>query len=77
MNIEITQENVHIFFPYKISNVAYEISKKENISIGEAVEKFYQSKTAKLLEDESTKLWQLGWVYLYETYCEEINDRAR
>lgn len=68
---EITQKNVHIFFPYKISKIALQISKDENIHILKAVEKFYKSKTAKLLADEATKLWQSGWVGLYKIYQDE------
>ena len=67
---EITQKNVHIFFPLKISKIAVEIAKSENISITQAIEKFYKSKTSELLHDESTKLWHLGWVGLYDTYKE-------
>ena len=72
---EITQKNVHIFFPYKISKIAVQIAKTDNIPITQAVEKFYASKTAAVLADESTKLWQLGWVGLYDEYKAEKYDR--
>lgn len=71
---EITQKNVHIFFPFKISKIAAQIAKTENIPITKAVEKFYKSKTARQLQDESTKLWQTGWVYLYQSYLEENHE---
>ena len=72
---EVTQENVHIFFPFKIAKVAVQIAKEENIPITEAVEKFYASKTEQVLADESTQLWQIGWVGLYDTYKAELNER--
>lgn len=74
MILEITQKNVHIFFPYKIAKVAAQIAKTDGIPISKAVEKFYKSKTAKLLEDESTKLWQSGWVGPYRTYKDESDE---
>lgn len=72
---EVTQKNVHIFFPFKIAKIAVQIARKENISVTQAVEKFYNSKTEEKLADESTKLWQLGWVGLYDIYKAEQNDR--
>lgn len=68
---EITQKNVHIFLPHKISKVSVQISKDEKIPVAKAVAKFYRSKTAKLLEDESTKLWHDGWVGIYDLYKSE------
>lgn len=70
----ITQKNVHIFLPYKIAKIAFQIAKTDGIPITKAIEKFYKSKTAKLLEDESTKLWQSGWVGLYRTYKDESDE---
>ena len=72
---EITQKNVRIFLPYKISKICNYICIKEHISAQKAVAQFYKSKTARLLGDESTKLWQLGWVALYEMYKEEKNGK--
>lgn len=68
---KITQKNVHIFIPYKVSKISAQIAKNENLPISKAVAKFYQSNTAKLLEDESSKLWHDGWVGIYDLYNEE------
>lgn len=71
---EITQKNVHLFIPYKVAKLCDFLSREEDLTASEAVIRFYKSRTARLLEDESTKLWQLGWVTLYEMYKEEENE---
>lgn len=68
---KITQKNVRIFIPYKVSRISVQIAKDEKLPIAKAVAKFYQSNTAKLLEDESSKLWHDGWVALYDFYKSE------
>ena len=68
---EITQKNVHLFIPYKVSKICDSICKKEHVSPEEAVSKFYKTRTARLLGQENSKLWNLGWVALYEMYKEE------
>ena len=68
---EITQNNVRLFIPFKVSKICNYICNKEHISAQKAVAQFYKSKTAQLLGDEKTKLWQLGWVALYEIYEDE------
>ena len=65
---EITQKNVHLFIPFKVSKISVQIVKNENLPIAKAVAKFYRSNTAKLLEDESSKLWHDGWVSIYDLY---------
>ena len=78
---EITQKNVHLFIPFKVSKISVQIAKNENLPIAKAVAKFYRSNTAKLLEDESRKLWHDGWVGIYDLYKienekeEKQNDR--
>ena len=68
---EITQKNVRLFIPYKVSKICDYICNNEHISAQQAVTQFYRSKTARLLSEESSKLWQLGWVALYQMYMEE------
>ena len=68
---EITQKNVHLFIPFKVSKISVQIAKNENLPIAKAVAKFYRSNTAKLLEDESTKLWHDGWIGIYDLYKNE------
>ena len=65
---EITQKNVHLFIPFKVSKISVQIAKNENLPIAKAVAKFYRSNTAKLLEDESSKLWHDGWGGIYDLY---------
>ena len=78
---EITQKNVHLFISFKVSKISVQIAKNENLPIAKAVAKFYRSNTAKLLEDESSKLWHDGWVGIYDLYKienekeEKQNDR--
>ena len=74
---EITQKNVHIFIPYKVSKISGQIAKNENLPIAKAVAKFYRSNTAKLLEDESTKLWHDGWVGIYDLYKNEKEQQTK
>ena len=70
---EITQKNVHLFIPYKVSKICALICQNEHVSPQQAIMKFYKTRTARLLGQEDTKLWHLGWVALYELYQEEQN----
>ena len=72
---EITQKNVRIFIPYKVAKICKYICYKEHIGAEAAVRQFYATRTAQLLGEEDTKLWQLGWVALYEMYEEERNGK--
>ena len=65
---EITQENVRLFIPYKVAKICNEICLQEQLTTTEAVLKFYKTKLSRLLGDEQTKLWHLGWVALYDMY---------
>lgn len=67
----ITQENVHIFIPHKVAGVINMIAEKEQISILDALRKFYHSNTYKQLEDERTKLWYESIIGLYKYYLEK------
>lgn len=71
---EITQENVRLFIPYKVAKICNEICLQEQLTTTEAVLKFYKTKLSRLLGDEQTKLWHLGWVALYDMYREEVYD---
>ena len=62
----ITQENVHLLIPSKISWMADMLVKDRGISVAEALKILYASKVYKKLELESTKAWHLGPVALYE-----------
>lgn len=66
MNLDVTQGNLYIFLPSKISWMASMLSEDKGISLSEAVKTIYASDTYRRLETESTKLWHLGPVALYE-----------
>lgn len=70
MNLEVTQQNLYLFLPGKIANVAGIIAANEHCSQLEALQRFYASKTYQGLQREETKLWHLGAVALYEMYCD-------
>ena len=65
MNLTVTQDNLYLFLPSKISWMAEMLAEDENIDIVEAVSKIYNSDVYKRLENEETKLWHLGPVDLY------------
>lgn len=69
MNLEVTQQNLHLFLPGKIANVAAIIAEHEHCSVLDAMQRFYASATYQALQQEETKLWHLGAVALYELYC--------
>ena len=56
---EITQQNLYLLLPFKVSWVA--------ISTIEAIRRVYSSAMYKQLEQESTKRWHEGPVSLYQT----------
>lgn len=68
MNLEITQDNVHLLLPGKVAAVSAMYAEDHNCSIFEAMRKFYSSDTYKELSIEDTKLWHLGPVALYQTW---------
>ena len=71
MNLNVTQENLYLFLPSKISWTADMLSEDKNISIAEAVKAIYASELYRKLEIENTKLWHLGPVALYEMFSAE------
>lgn len=70
MKLEVTQQNLYLFLPGKIANVAAIIADKTHCTLAEAMKRFYASTTYQQLQQENTKLWHLGAVGLYELYCE-------
>ena len=62
----VTQQNVHLFIPSKVAKVCSELSRTENLSLNDSILKFYNSAAYETLSCESSKLWQEGWVYLYQ-----------
>lgn len=68
MNLTITQQNVHLLLPSKLSWMATMLAEDKGVSIVEAMKILYSSETYARLEDESTKAWHLGPVALYEDF---------
>ena len=71
MNLDVTQQNLHLFLPSKVAGISAIISKEEHCTILEAMQRFYASETYQQLQQENTKVWHLGAVGLYELYYEE------
>ena len=55
---EITQQNLYLLLPFKVSWVADMLAEDEHISTIEAIRRVYSSAMYKQLEQESTKRWQ-------------------
>lgn len=71
MNREITDKNLYLLLPSKVSLFAGIYKDEQGGSILEAIRKFYRSETYRLLEKESTKYWHYGPIALYENFIEE------
>lgn len=67
-DLNITQENLYLLLPSKMSWLATMLADDKGISIVEAIKILYTSPFYTRLADESTKLWHLGPVALYEEY---------
>lgn len=65
---EITQKNLYLILPGKVSKVAAMYAAEFGVPLREAFTRFYNSKTYKELEREDSKLWHYGPVALYETF---------
>ena len=72
MNLNITQQNVHLLLPSKLSWMANMLAEDKGISIVEAMKLLYSSDVYARLEKEATKAWHLGPVALYEEYLSEV-----
>ena len=72
MNLNITQQNVHLLLPSKLSWMANMLAEDKGISIVEAMKLLYSSDVYAQLENETTKAWHLGPVALYEEYRSEV-----
>ena len=70
MNLTITQQNVHLLLPSKLSWMANMLAEDKGISIVEAMKILYSSELYARLEKESTKTWHLGPVALYQDFLQ-------
>lgn len=66
----ITQENLYLILPGKVSHMAVMYSRDFGLPLSEALQQIYASNTYRQLEDESTKLWHYGPVALYQEFLE-------
>lgn len=63
---QVTQKNVHLFIPSKVAKICNELNQTEKLSLNDSILKFYNSTVYDTLSRESSKLWQEGWVYIYQ-----------
>ena len=70
--MEVTQQNLYLLLPSKMSWLATMLAEDRGISIVEAMTILHSSSFYAQLADESTKLWHLGPVALYEEFQESI-----
>lgn len=68
MNLDITQDNLYLILPSKVSRMAEMLAEDSGKSIVQAVKDIYNSEVYKRLEQESTKEWHLGPVALYQEF---------
>ena len=66
MNLDITQDNLYLILPSKVSRMAEMMADDKGIGITDAVRRIYASDIYRRLEQESTKQWHLGPVALYQ-----------
>lgn len=71
MNRRITNENLYLLLPGKVSKMAGMYAAEAGISITEALARIYRSATYRELEKESNKLWHYGPVALYQMFREQ------
>lgn len=69
---QITQDNLHLLIPGKVSWMVEYMQEDYGFSLSQCLNIIYHSKLYKLLSTESTKYWHLGPVDLYNELKEEI-----
>lgn len=70
-NRQITQANLYLILPIKVSKMATMYAADFGVSILEALRNIYKSATYRELENEDSKLWHYGPVALYQTFLEK------
>ena len=69
----ITQDNLYLLLPSKVSSLAGMLSEDTGAGVVEAIRRIYNSELYHKLEIEETKLWHEGPVALYEEIYRENN----
>lgn len=65
MNLDITQDNLYLLLPGKITKLAQFYAEDHDCSMLDALRKVYSSSLYKSIATESTKLWHYGATDLY------------
>jgi hypothetical protein len=68
----ITQENVHIFIPFKVAKSVSITSEELNVSWKDILLKFYNSDIYEKLELEETKMWHESVVYILQEFKDKM-----
>ena len=76
MNLEITDKNLYLLLPGKVSHLVQIYVQEHYVSLIKALCNFYKSDTYKSLSDETTKLWYYGPVALYEKFSDELKKKG-
>ena len=63
---EVNQSNLYLLLPSKVAWMAGMLSEDRNTSVVEAMRMIYSSDVYSKLEDETTKMWHLGPIALYQ-----------
>lgn len=77
MNLEITDKNLYLLLPGKVSRIAQMYADDHKMPLTEALYRFYRSDTYKILAEETTKFWHFGPVALYEEFSDELKRKER
>lgn len=67
-NLTVTQENLYLLLPSKLSWMANMLSEGKGVGIVDAMKTLYASEVYSKLENEYTKAWNFGPVALYEEF---------
>lgn len=67
MNLNITQDNLYLLIPGKVTTLAQFYAEDHGCTMLEALRKVYSSPLYTRLVDEESKLWHLGAVDLYSS----------
>lgn len=63
---EVNQNNLYLILPSKVSILASMLVEYKGVTPIYAIKQIYASELYKKLQDESSKMWHLGPVALYE-----------
>ena len=69
-NRRITQDNLYLILPGKVSRMAVMYAENFGLSITEALQRIYRSATYREMENEESKLWHYGPVALYQMFLD-------